>query len=339
MSDKRESVCRFISRQLKYHRQRQQQENRALPACSPLVVALNGPQGSGKTTLSRAVCQALQGPSFNLKAVAVSLDDFYLTHTEQQQRYLASGELTERLSSHCTGSAGSTLNPLLEYRGNPGTHDIDLGRSTLSQLIRINQTHRPVMVPRYDKAQHGGRGDRCPSDQWMQVNGPVDVVLFEGWMLGFRPLSTQQLTDIHQAAQRGSALSEYRHVGKYTLGQLLTINGYLAGIEQSWYPLLDCLVALTTTHIDQVYTWRLEQEHSLAQSLIPEEGAAVPKPRVLSDDQVQDFVDRFMPAYELYRPAFLASGLFPPPSQPADPCRNLFLTLNECREVIHRREF
>lgn len=46
-----------------------------------------------------------------------------------------------------------------------------------------------VAIPRYDKSQQGGRGDRAPKEAWPVKRGPLDVVLFEGWMLGFSPFS------------------------------------------------------------------------------------------------------------------------------------------------------
>ncbi len=45
-----------------------------------------------------------------------------------------------------------------------------------------------MAVPRYDKSCHGGRGDRAPESAWPVVKGPLDIVLFEGWMLGFTPV-------------------------------------------------------------------------------------------------------------------------------------------------------
>lgn len=45
-----------------------------------------------------------------------------------------------------------------------------------------------VRVPRYDKSARGGRGDRAPEAEWSVVSKPPDVVLLEGWMLGFEAL-------------------------------------------------------------------------------------------------------------------------------------------------------
>jgi pantothenate kinase-related protein Tda10 len=70
-----------------------------------------------------------------------------------------------------------------QYRGNAATHDVALGTRTLQELTSAQGA---VRVPRYDKSQFGGRGDRAAEEGWPQVEGPLDVVLFEGWMAGFR---------------------------------------------------------------------------------------------------------------------------------------------------------
>lgn len=82
-------------------------------------------------------------------------------------------------------------NPLLQVRGQAGTHDIDLAHQTLEQLKSANSESSEVRLVRYDKSSHEGRGDRAPASRWQQVKGKVDVVLFEGWMLGFKPLTDQ----------------------------------------------------------------------------------------------------------------------------------------------------
>lgn len=103
-------------------------------------------------------------------------------------------------------------NPLLQVRGNAGTHDLTLGLDT----IRALKQQRPgqtagreavggeeattkaaataeagdmiARIPRYDKSAGGGRGDRAPPEDWVDVSTPPAVVLLEGWMLGFEPL-------------------------------------------------------------------------------------------------------------------------------------------------------
>ena len=76
-------------------------------------------------------------------------------------------------------------------RGQAGTHDIELAHQTLKQLKSATSESSEVGLVRYDKSSNEGRGDRAPASKWQQVKGKVDVVLFEGWMLGFKPLTDQ----------------------------------------------------------------------------------------------------------------------------------------------------
>jgi D-glycerate 3-kinase len=137
----------------------------------PLVVGINGPQGSGKSTLAAKLARVLAARG--MRGVAVSIDDFYLTHAEQ--RALAARHPGDRT---------------LEHRGYPGTHDVELGRVTLEALRRGSA----AIVPVYDKSAHGGRGDRAPETTFRRVDPPLDFVLFEGWMLAFEPLPEDGLS-------------------------------------------------------------------------------------------------------------------------------------------------
>ncbi|HEY8280505.1 MAG TPA: hypothetical protein VIH99_12825, partial [Bdellovibrionota bacterium] len=130
------------------------------------LLGLNAPQGAGKTTISRALCERLERAG--KRALAVSIDDFY--YTRQDQLALA------------TRFPG---NPYLQQRGYPGTHDLALGERTLKSLK--SAAAGEVSVPRYDKSAHRGQGDRLPESAWPKVALPLDFVIVEGWMLGFSP--------------------------------------------------------------------------------------------------------------------------------------------------------
>lgn len=110
-----------------------------------------------------------------------------------------------RVPVHVWGQADSG-NRLLQVRGNAGTHDLGLGSRTLAALKGANAGGgAEVAVPRYDKSCHGGRGDRAAESAWPVVKGPLDIVLFEGWMLGFSPIPTEAVEKVphchHAAAQ------------------------------------------------------------------------------------------------------------------------------------------
>lgn len=66
-------------------------------------------------------------------------------------------------------------------------------------------------MPRYNKSAHQGRGDRADPSTWPQVSGPLDVVLFEGWMSGFAPLPADQASAVDPSlAQVNEALGQYK---------------------------------------------------------------------------------------------------------------------------------
>lgn len=87
-------------------------------------------------------------------------------------------------------------NRLLQVRGNAGTHDLKLGSDTLAALKSASGSGGQVAVPRYDKSQNQGRGDRADESSWPTVQGPLDIVLFEGWMLGFQPLAAADVEKV-----------------------------------------------------------------------------------------------------------------------------------------------
>ena len=91
---------------------------------SPIVVGILAGQGTGKSTLVQCLKKLLQ-TDWNLTAVCLSLDDFYLPY-----------ETRLRLKEQ---------DPRLIWRGPPGTHDIHLGVQTLKKLR--SQTF-PVLQPR-----------------------------------------------------------------------------------------------------------------------------------------------------------------------------------------------
>lgn len=107
----------------------------------------------------------------------LSIDDFYLSHEDQLRL-----------------AAAHPDDPLVQHRGQPSTHDLDLAASVLASL----RARRETRIPSYDKSAFDGQGDRVPECKWVTVNGngqtPIDVVILEGWCLGFRALDEAHLT-------------------------------------------------------------------------------------------------------------------------------------------------
>lgn len=127
----------------------------------PLIQGILGGQGTGKTTLAAVLRLILAHLGY--RTLSLSLDDLYKTYAERQQL--------------------QKQDPRLIWRGPPGTHDVELGKKLLEQLRQPNQQH-PILVPRFDKSAWGGAGDRTTPET---VEG-IDIVLFEGWFVGVRPI-------------------------------------------------------------------------------------------------------------------------------------------------------
>jgi uridine kinase len=114
----------------------------------PRVFAISGAAGAGKSTVARAVSSALS--DVGIRAVDLSLDDFYLSRKERERRGIA-------------------------WRAAPGSHDIDLMVRTLAA---IRDRARPLVLPRFDKS----RDDRVADER---LDEAPDVVLFDGWIIGY----------------------------------------------------------------------------------------------------------------------------------------------------------
>ena len=229
---------------------------------------------------------------------------------------------------------------LLSFLHIAGTHDMSLIQQTLQNLIIFNQhfldtdhtklTSNRTFIPRYSKALRQGRGDRLPPSEWTEITGnlhskhplfitnllkvcsafvdPVDIVLFEGWMMGFsafhdandlqkaiefaRP-DFSKLPQDNYLIQLNDKLKEYDH-----FHQMMNMWLILA-LDQS---------GITTNerkqNYDVVYQWRIQAEEAMKVKQL-REGQTL---SCLSNEQVIDFVDRFMSAYYLYLPSLYAFG-------------------------------
>ena len=132
----------------------------SIPGARPLLLGISGGQGTGKSTLARLL-ELVLSERHGLRVARLSIDDFYLTRAERK-------ELAEK------------IHPLLMTRGVPGTHDTTLLDETLDRLNSL-QSGESCPLPRFDKAID----DRVPEGEFEVVEGPVDVVILEGWCVGF----------------------------------------------------------------------------------------------------------------------------------------------------------
>ena len=155
-----------------------------------------------------------QGPDL-VPTTVLSIDDFYLPY--QQQKQLA---------------AENPSNPLIQHRGQPSTHDLSLCASVFSSL----RDKRETRIPSYDKSAYNGKGDRTSQEEWRTLNRsgeePIEVVIFEGWCVGFRALESIELQRIWEQAIAEKEEAGYQgRLGFHRLGNLEFVNEALKGYD------------------------------------------------------------------------------------------------------------
>ena len=128
----------------------------------PFVLGVNGAQGAGKSTFCALLKVVLNAAG--MSCAILSIDDIYHTRAHRKQ-------------------LGKNIHPLCSIRGVPGTHDVALGHHILEQLS-TQPSAQTTLVPRFNKAAD----DRSPTNEWTEVIGCVDVILFEGWCVGAHPM-------------------------------------------------------------------------------------------------------------------------------------------------------
>ncbi|PZU95301.1 MAG: glycerate kinase [Pseudanabaena sp.] len=213
------------------------------------IQGLLGGQGLGKTTLGLVLEILLKnlGKTF----LSFSLDDLYKAYSDRQK-------LKEVI-------------PEMIWRGPPSTHDVHLGLQVLQQLRdRPSNKSYPISIPRFDKSLHSGEGDRTNPD----INYQADIVLFEGWFVGLKPLPESAfntfIPPILSERDRQFAIACNAHLSDY----------------QTLWEYLDSLIVLIPEDFSYSQQWRLEAEHKLINS-----GKSG-----MNDQEVTKFVEYFWKA-------------------------------------------
>ncbi|MEX0617402.1 MAG: hypothetical protein WDZ76_09270 [Pseudohongiellaceae bacterium] len=193
---------------------------------APLIVGINGAQGTGKSTLAKFLALILG--LRHVSTATLSLDDFYL---DRERRNILA----------------QAVHPLLATRGVPGTHDLTLARRVLQDLTRPDE--QVVWLPRFDK----GADEPLPTGEWPQISAPVDLIILEGWFLGAqsqplsalqKPVNELEAAEDHDGRWRGYVNRELEHY-------------------QDIFNAIDWLVMLRAPSFDSVYQWRALQEEKL----------------------------------------------------------------------------
>ena len=213
------------------------------------IQGLMGGQGTGKTTLGLVLKILLRhlGKTF----LSISLDDLYKNYSDRQK-------LRDR-------------RPAFIWRGPPNTHDIDLGIEVLQKLRdRHPDPPQPIAIPRFDKSLYNGAGDRTAPE----ISYGADIVLFEGWFVGMRPLP----------------ISAFRNFVPPILSEsdrefALECNANLYDYLPLW-DYLDRLIVLKPEDYQYSLQWRIEAEHKLIDS----------GKTGMSDAEITQFVEYFWKA-------------------------------------------
>ena len=226
--------------------------NRALDSEHTLNVGISGAQGTGKTTLGKLLVTLLSAREF--RVANFSIDDFYLTQSERNQ-------LAE--SQH----------PLLATRGVPGTHDISLLMTKFEELKNL-KAEQVCELPRFNKAID----DRCGTEDWQKLIGPIDAVILEGWFVGAPPQATRDIElPINALEKTEDADGSWRKYANYQL----------ADQYQSAFDQLDLLIMLKAPSFKQVSEWRSLQEEKLKKI------GPIDSPGIMDEEQLARFIQHY----------------------------------------------
>lgn len=218
----------------------------------PLVAGVCGAQGSGKSTLCAVVARLLRRRG--LRVAVLSLDDLYLSRAHRLD-------------------LAANIHPLFVTRGPPGTHDVPQGLALLEALSKPG----PTRLPRFDKATD----DPVPLDLWPEVQGPVDLILLEGWCVGASPESPDALL---KPVNRLEAEEDPNGVWR------AHVNAALAGPYQTLFGSIDHLTLLRAPSFEVVATWRTEQEDKLRRR---RQATGQGPERTMDADQITAFIQLY----------------------------------------------
>ncbi|WP_017317011.1 hypothetical protein [Mastigocladopsis repens] len=208
----------------------------------PFIQGILGGQGTGKTTMCGILCLILK--QLGYRTVSLSLDDLYKTYDERL--------------------ALKQQDPRLIWRGPPGTHDVELGLTVLHQ---IRECQTSVAIPRFDKSLHAGAGDRTTPE----IVENVDIVLFEGWFVGVRPIDPAAF----DTAPPPIVTEEDKAFAR-------EMNSKLSDYLPLW-EMLDSLILLYPTDYRLSLEWRKQAERQMI---------AAGKPG-MNEQQIEQFVNYF----------------------------------------------
>jgi len=229
---------------------------RSASATRSIVIGIQGCQGSGKSTLAEFLVHLLHA-QHGLNSAVLSLDDFYLTREERI-------ELSQN------------IHPLLVTRGVPGTHDVPLALGTINALKHLPEggSHS---VPRFDKSID----DRAEPSAWSTTQGPIDVIIFEGWCVGLEAQSESELAvSVNGLEAQEDGEGHWRQFA----------NQKLASDYARLFRQIDALAVLKAPSFHCVFNWRLLQEQKLIAKLESEHANLA---KTMSPAAIERFISHY----------------------------------------------
>ena len=210
------------------------------------LIGVSAPQGTGKSTFANYLVKNFKEEN-NLNVLEISIDDFYLTRSSQLELAKNSGH------------------PYLQERGYPGTHDMPKMYEVLESL----KQGKIIPIPRYNKSAFNGKGDRYPEENWTILEKKPDLIILEGWMLGFAPIDE-------------------------VINNLEIINSYLENYLKL-NNMFDAFIHLHAKESHFVLDWRSQAEKERRDS---GKGA-------MGQEEILNYLKLFIPCYETYNPVLL----------------------------------
>ena len=192
------------------------------------IIGLSGGQGAGKSTIT-GILKFILKQRYGLELCVFSIDDFYKTKAERKKM-------------------SKNVHPLFLTRGVPGTHDINLINKTFKDLKK--KFFKPVLIPKFDKSVD----DRSKKNQWIKIQKPPSVIIFEGWCVGARH-------------QKESFLKKPLNIieKKYDkdIKWRKKVNNQLKKPYKKLFSKIDKLVYLKAPSFNHILKWRMHQEQKL----------------------------------------------------------------------------
>ncbi|MFV9614309.1 MAG: phosphoribulokinase [Gammaproteobacteria bacterium] len=221
----------------------------------PLLVSINGAQGTGKSTLTRFLKHIIES-QLSCHVAELSLDDFYSSRSRRQQ-------------------LGREVHPLFVTRGVPGTHDAALIENILDALMN----RQPCTAPRFDKASD----ERCAESEWVVYREPVNVILFEGWCNQSPVQSLDELVNpVNELESSEDAEGIWRHYA----------NEQLINYHERFFSYADISIMLNAVEFERIYAWRSLQEKKLRQA-VSASTSATQQQHIMDDKQLKRFIQHY----------------------------------------------